>query len=64
MNLLTVGNPSTFTSYKFKIRVHVHTALFKMDNEQRPAVKHRELWSMLCVSLDARGVQGIMDIYG
>ena len=43
---------------------HIHTTLFKIDNVQGPTVQHRELWSMLYVSLDGRGVQGIMDIYG
>ena len=37
---------------------HVHTALFKKDNQQGPTVQHREICSMLCSSLDGRGVQG------
>ena len=40
---------------------HVHTAIFKMDNQQGPTVEHRELCSMLCGSLDGRGVCGRMD---
>ena len=35
---------------------HVHTAIFKMDHKQGPAVEHRELCSVLCGSLDGRGV--------
>ena len=38
-----------------------HTAVFKMDNQQRPTVQHRELCSMLCGSLDGRGVWWRMD---
>ena len=34
----------------------VPVAIFKMDNQQRPTVKHRELCSMLCGSQDGRGV--------
>ena len=37
---------------------HVHTALFKMDNQQGSTVEHRELCSLLCGSLDGRGVWG------
>ena len=40
---------------------HVHTATFKMDNQQEPTVQHRELCSMLCGSLEGRGVWGRMD---
>ena len=40
---------------------HVHSAIFKMDNQQGPTVQHRELCSMVCGSLDARGVWGRMD---
>ena len=29
-----------------------------MDNQQRPIVQHMELCSMLCASLDGRGVWG------
>ena len=36
---------------------HVHTAIFKKDNQQGPTcVEHRELCSMLYGSLDERGV--------
>ena len=37
---------------------HVHAAMFKMDNQQKHIVKHRELHSTLCGSLDGRGVWG------
>ena len=40
---------------------HVHTAVFKMDNQQGPTVEHRELYSMWCGSLDGRAVWGRMD---
>ena len=40
---------------------HIHTAEFKMDKQQGPTVQHRELCSMLCGSLDGRGVWGRMD---
>ena len=35
---------------------HVHTAIFKMGNQQGPTVQHRELGSMLCGSLEGRRV--------
>ena len=41
---------------------HVHTVIFKMDNQQRPIVYHRELCSMLCASLDGKGVWGRTDM--
>ena len=31
---------------------HVHTAVFKTDNQQGPTVQHRELCSMLCGGWD------------
>ena len=37
----------------------VHTAIFKMDNQQGPAVWHREFCSMLCGSLDGKRVMGV-----
>ena len=40
---------------------HVHTAMFEMDNQQGPTVFHRELCSMLCGSLDGRGIWGRME---
>ena len=40
---------------------NIHTAVFKMDNQQGPTVWHMELCSMLCGSLDGRGVCGRMD---
>ena len=43
------------------LRRPVHTAVFKMDNQQGPTVQHRELCSMLCGSLEGRGVWGRMD---
>ena len=35
---------------------HVHTAVFKMENQQGPAVEHKELCLMSCGSPDGRGV--------
>ena len=35
---------------------YVHTAVFKMDNQQGPSVQHWELCSVSCGSLDGRGV--------
>ena len=37
------------------------SAIFKTDNQQGPTVQHRELCSMLCGSLDERGLWGRMD---
>ena len=39
---------------------YVHSAVFKMDFQQGPTVQHREL-SMLCGSMDGRGVLGRMN---
>ena len=39
---------------------HVHTALFKMDNQQGPTIYHRELCLMLWGSLDGRVFEGEM----
>ena len=38
----------------------MHATIFKMDNQQEPTVQHRELRSMLCGSVDGRGL-GEMD---
>ena len=40
---------------------HVHTAVFKMDNQQGPTAQQRELCSVLCGSLDGRGFEGRVD---
>ena len=40
---------------------HIHTAIFKMDNQQGPAVEHRELCSMIRGCLDGRRVCGRID---
>ena len=39
----------------------VHTAIFKMDNQQGPTVQHMEFCSVLCGSLDGRGIWERMD---
>ena len=38
-----------------------YTLIFKMENQQGPAVQHRELCLPLYGSLDGRGVWGRMD---
>ena len=35
--------------------------IFKVDNQQEPTAWHRGLYSMLCHSLDGRGIGGRMD---
>ena len=40
---------------------HVHTSIFKMDNQQGPTVQHRELCSQLYSNLDEKGVWRTMD---
>ena len=42
---------------------HVHSTIFKMDNQQGPFVLHMELCSMLCGSLDGKGVWRRMGTY-
>ena len=39
--------------------MEIHTATFKKDNQEGPTVQHMELCSMLCGSLDGRGVSGV-----
>ena len=34
----------------------MHAAVFKVDHQQGPTVEHGELFSVLCGSLDGRGV--------
>ena len=40
-----------------------YTLIFKMENQQGPAVQQKAHCSMLCGSLDGRGVWGRMDTY-
>ena len=42
---------------------HAHTAIFKMDNQQGSTVQYMELYSMLCASLDRKGVWVGMDAH-
>ena len=42
---------------------HVHTAVFKMGNQQRPTVYYVELCSVLCGSQDGSGAWGRMDAF-
>ena len=42
---------------------HVHTVIFKMDNQQGPIIQHREHCSLLHGSLDGQGVRRQMDTY-
>ena len=39
----------------------MHTAVFKMEDQQGPTVGHKELCSVLYGSLHGRGVWGRMD---
>ena len=41
----------------------VHTAVLKTDHQQGPDVEHRELCSLLCGSLDGRGVWEKVETY-
>ena len=43
---------------------HVHTAIFKMNNQQGPTIQPRELCSRLCGSLDGREVWRIDTLRG
>ena len=50
---------------------HGHTAVFHMENQQGPAVQHRELCSILCKNLmvtrgkdGGRDSQGVWDGHG
>ena len=40
---------------------HVHTDIYKIDNQQGPTVQHMEFFSMLCGSLEGKGVWGRMN---
>ena len=40
---------------------HVHTAVFKIGNQEGPTIWHVELCLMLCGSLDGRGIWERMD---
>ena len=40
---------------------HVHTAVFKMDNQQAPTVQHSKLCSILCGNLGGKRIWGRMD---
>ena len=42
---------------------HAHIAIFKLGSQQGPTVQHTELNSVLCGSLDVRGVWGTMDTF-
>ena len=39
----------------------MHTAVFKIGNQEGPTIWHVELCSMLCGSLDGRGIWERMD---
>ena len=39
----------------------MYTTIFKMNKQQGPIVQHMELCSMLCGSLDGRGIGERMD---
>ena len=44
-------------------KAHVHTAILKVDNQQRPPVPKMGLCSTLCGSLVGKGVWGRMDTW-
>ena len=46
----------SYSPLSSKVLVFLHTATFKMDNQQGPTVQCMELCSMLCGSLHGRGV--------
>ena len=46
---------ATLTRQKYLV-THVHGAIFKVGNQQPPAVQHMELCSVLCGSLEGRGL--------
>ena len=48
-------------SHKTKVGMDVYTLPCKMDHQQGPTGYHRRLCSMLCSSLDGRGVWGRLD---
>ena len=55
---------STGPAFSFLQKVtwsDIHTGMFKMHNQQGPAVSYRALCSMLCGNLGGRGVWGRMD---
>ena len=60
MNLLT---ETDLQASRANLQLPVHTAVFKMDNQQGPPAQHREVCSMLHGSLDGRGVWGRMDTW-
>ena len=43
---------------------HVHTTIFKMDNQQGPTVQHMELCSMTCEWEGCLGENGYVYMYG
>ena len=60
-NELTIASEGEWGKEAGSLDRRVHTAIFKMDNQQGPTIQHRELCSMLCGSLDGWGVWGRMD---
>ena len=41
---------------EFEINMYVHTVIFKIDNQQRSTVQHRELCSMLYNNLSGKSI--------
>ena len=35
---------------------HMHTTIYKIDNQQGPTVQHRELYSILCNNLHGKRI--------
>ena len=57
-NELTYKRERDSQTQRTNLWLSVHTAIFKMNNQQGPTVQPMELCSMLCGSLDGRGVWG------
>ena len=49
------------SSTKTDLRFNAISIKMKMDNQQEPSVQHMQLCSMVCGSLDGRGVWGRLD---
>ena len=35
---------------------HIHTTIYKIDNQQGPTVEHRELYSIFCNNLNGKRI--------
>ena len=57
-NELTYKRERDSQTQRTNLWLSVHTTIFKMNNQQEPTVQPMELCSMLCGSLEGRGVWG------